>query len=306
MANYFLIILWDRIAIILNSFLHKLYLKGKQLEISTLTSKNQKLEEENQGLLTKHSELENQLFLTGTADIVYEIVADINVPPNHPNFTQPQEIQSVPIYPQNSIQPQEIQSVPINPKSSTQPQEIQSVPINPHNSTQPQKIQSVPINPQTQPQEIQFVPINPQTSTQSQEIQSFPINPQSSTQLPEIQSFPINDVYMEDFQTVHQDNDPKAICPETCCPEPSNSSGCKYQTKTMKKKDVHCYSAVCRKGDPKKVKKSHNEIKSAPVIQASSTQPNKMLDVNSNSFSSPTDSNSNEGPLVSNQQDQVK
>ena len=68
-----------------------------------------------------------------------------------------------------------------------------------------------------------------------------------------------DEVYMEHFQTVHlhQEKYPKALCPGTCCPGPSNSSGCKYQTKAMKKKqEVHCYSAVCRKGDPKKVKRS--------------------------------------------------
>ena len=89
---------------------------------------------------------------------------------------------------------------------------------------------------------------------------------------------------MEDFQTVnlHQDNDP--LCPENCCPKPSNASGCNYQSKAMKNKEVHCYSAVCRKGDPKKVKRSRKSVQINQVC-------NEVFDVNSNQ---PTDSNSNQ------------
>ena len=225
----------------------------------------------------KISQWENSLFVIRNKDGNYEVVQDFTVPPpNHPNSTQPLEIQSVPINPQSSTQPLESQSVPINPQASTQPLEIQSVPINPLGFTQPNEIQPVPINPQgfTQPNPIQAVPINPPSSTQPGPIQSAPIQPSLLKTSDE--------VHMEDFQTVnlHQD----ALCPENCCPKPSNSSGCNYQSKAMKNKEVHCYSAVCRKGDPKKVKRSR---KSLPINQAC----NEILDANSNQQ---TDSNSNQ------------
>ena len=211
----------------------------------------------------KISQWENSLFVIRTKDGNYEVVQDFTVPPpNHPNSTQPLEIQSVPINPQTSTQPLEVQSVPINPHTSTQPLEIQSVPINPHTSTQPIEVQSVPINPPT--------------STQPGPIQSVPIQPSTSKTLDE--------VHVEDFPTVHQDIDPIGMCLENCCPQTSKSSGCEYQSKAMKNKEVHCYSAVCRKGDPKNVKRSR---KSLPINQAC----NEILDVNSNQN---TDSNSNQ------------
>ena len=274
MANFFsLPSCGPEIAIIHNSFFFTNFiLKTRNSELNEATKKIVGLQQENQDLLGKISQWENSLFVTGTKDGIYEVVQDLTVPPpNHPNSTQPLEIQSVPINPEGSTQPLIFQSVPFNPQGSTQPGPILSVPINPLGFAQPNEIQSVPSNPQgfTQPNPIQSVPINPPSSTQPGPIQSAPIQPSTSKTSDE--------VHMEDFQTVHLHQDNDRLCPEKCCPKSSNSSGCKV----TKNKEVHCYSAVCRKGDPKKVKRSRKSV------QAS----NETLDVNSNQE---TDGNSNQ------------